>query len=175
MLRRSLMVLSAMVATTAASAALAGQSAPKVAAATPEAAGEYLLILGSCHDCHTPNWVESKGKVSRDSIMTGRALGFRGSWGTSYSKNLRTIAARQSEDHWVKVMKTTDEGDGLPPMPWHNMALMAEDDMRAMYRYIKSLGSSTGERIPKSSKPGIAPAGAYINLAPVNPDSSGKP
>jgi mono/diheme cytochrome c family protein len=39
-----------------------------------------LLIVGSCHDCHTPNWVESGGKTSKDSLMTGRGLGFKGTW-----------------------------------------------------------------------------------------------
>ncbi len=161
----------------AAYAASAGaQAAPKVAAATPEAAGEYLMIIGSCHDCHTPNWTESKGKVSKDSLLTGRSLGFMGSWGTVYGKNLRTIAARQSEDHWVNVLRTTDDGDGLLPMPWHNTARMSEEDMRALYRYTKSLGSATGERIPRNAKPGVQPTSAYIDLTPKSaPDSAKKP
>jgi cytochrome c553 len=152
------------------------QATPKVSAATPEAAGEYLMIIGSCHDCHTPNWTESKGKVSKDSLLTGRALGFMGSWGTVYGKNLRTIAARQSEDHWVNVLKTTDDGDGLLPMPWHNTARMSEDDMRALYKYTKSLGTATGERIPRNVKPGVQPTSAYIDLtAKPAPDSTKKP
>jgi len=152
---------------------------PKVAAATPEAAGEYLMILGSCHDCHTPNWTDSKGKVSKDSLLTGRALGFKGSWGVVYSKNLRSIAARQTEDHWVHVMKTTDDGDGNPPMPWHNAALMSEDDLRAMWKYTHSLGTATGERIPKNTKPGVEPKeGQYVDLTPKTvgaPDAGKKP
>ena len=153
--------------------------APKVVAATPEAAGEYLMILGSCHDCHTPNWTESKGKVSKDSLMTGRALGFKGSWGTVYSKNLRTIAARQTEDHWVHVMRTQDDGDGHLPMPWHNTALMSEEDLRNMWRYVHALGTATGERIPKNTNAGVEPKeGAFIDLTQktvARPDSAKKP
>ena len=160
------------------SSALRAQ-APKVVAASPEAAGEYLMILGSCHDCHTPNWTESKGKVSKDSLMTGRALGFKGAWGTVYSKNLRTIAARQTEDHWVHVMKTQDDGDGNLPMPWHNTALMSEEDLRNMWKYVHALGTATGERIPRNTKPGVDPKeGMIVDLtqkAVTTTDSPKKP
>jgi len=155
----------------------AAKSGAHVVAATPEEAGAYLLIIGNCHDCHTPNWVESKGKVGKDSLMTGRALGFLGPWGTNYSKNLRAVAAKQSEDHWVEVMKTADEGDGNLPMPWHNTALMSDEDLRATYKYVKSLGAATVERIPRNAKPGAAPTSAYIDLRTKQPppkDSAAK-
>jgi cytochrome c553 len=137
----------------------------KVSAPTPEAAGEYLMIVGSCHDCHTAKWTELKGKVAKDDQLTGSAIGFKGPWGTVYSKNLRTIAARQSEDHWVDVLKTADGGDGKLPMPWHNTALMSDDDLRALYKYTKSLGAKTGERIPRNLKPGVEPtSGEWVDL-----------
>ena len=161
MLRR-LVALAAVAAFTIPSAAQA-QAKPKVVAATPEEAGAYLLIVGSCHDCHTPNWVESKGKVSKDSLMTGRSIGFKGAWGTNYAKNLRSIAARQDENHWYKVMTTADDGEGNLPMPYHNTALMKED-IRNMYKYIKSLGTATVERIPRGAKPGEEPSSTYIDL-----------
>jgi hypothetical protein len=178
MRRRTLSAFAAVCALGMVASSTRAQTAPQVVAATPEAAGEYLLIVGSCHDCHTPNWTESKGKVSKDSVMTGRALGFKGPWGVVYSKNLRSIAARQSEDHWVEVLKTTDGGDGNLPMPWHNTALMAEADLRAMWKYVHSLGTATGERIPKNTKPGVEPKeGQYVDLTTksVVPDSIRKP
>ena len=162
MLRR-LVALAAVAAFTIPSAAQA-QAKPKVVAATPEEAGAYLLIVGSCHDCHTPNWVESKGKVSKDSLMTGRSIGFKGAWGTNYAKNLRSIAARQDENHWFSVMTTADGGEGNLPMPYHNTALMNEEDIRNMYKYIKSLGTATVERIPRGAKPGEEPSSTYIDL-----------
>ena len=106
----------AAVATIAVTAPTVSAQAAKVTAATPEAAGKYLLIVGSCHDCHTPGWTESKGKVAEDDYMIGNPVGYKGPWGTSYGKNLRTIAARQSEDHWVDVLKTADGGDGKLPV-----------------------------------------------------------
>lgn len=149
--------------------------APHVVASTPEAAGAYLLIVGSCHDCHTPNWTESGGKTSKDSLMTGRGLGFKGSWGVDYSKNLRVIADREGEDHWVKTLKTADDGDGHLPMPWHNTALMSDEDLRAMWKYVKSLGPAQGERIPRSVKPGKEPTGEYMDLRVINADTVKKP
>lgn len=165
---RRLLALSAVVSLTLPAMAHA-QGKPKIVAATPEEAGAYALILGSCHDCHTPNWVESKGKVGKDSLMTGRALGFKGPWGTNYSKNLRTIAARQDENHWFKVMTTADGGEGNLPMPWHNTALLNEEDIRNMYKYIKSLGAATVERIPRGAKPGAEPNSTYIDLTVKQP------
>lgn len=181
MRRRALIRALSAVAFAAASvltATTVSAQAAKVTAATPEAAGKYLLIVGSCHDCHTPNWTESRGKVAEDDYMIGNPVGYKGPWGTSYGKNLRTIAARQSEDHWVDVLKTADGGDGKLPMPWHNTALMNEEDMRNMYKYVKSLGTKVGPRLPKAAKPGVEPTGDYIDLSQKKgaaPDTTKKP
>ena len=130
-----------------------------------EQAGEYLTIVGSCNDCHTQGWVEKKGNVAPADRFAGLNVGFRGDWGTSYGKNLRTITQRQSEDHWVETLKTSDGGDGKPPMPWWNTALMNERDLRAMYRYIKSLGPNPNG-VPRGLKPGVEPTGPYIWVTP---------
>jgi mono/diheme cytochrome c family protein len=169
MLRRLFALAAVAVVPAVVPAVVHAQTKPKIVAATPEEAGAYGLILGSCHDCHTPNWVESKGKVGKDSLMTGRALGFKGPWGTNYSKNLRTIAARQDENHWYKVMTTADGGEGNLPMPWHNTAMLNEEDIRNMYKYIKSLGTATVERIPRGAKAGAEPTSTYIDLTVKQP------
>jgi mono/diheme cytochrome c family protein len=138
---------------------------PAVQAMTMEQAGEYLTIVGSCNDCHTQGWVESKGKVAPADRLAGLDVGFRGEWGTVYGKNLRTVTQRQSEDHWVQVLRTSDGGDGQPPMPWWNTSLMSDRDLRAMYRYIKSLGPNT-KGTPRNLKPGKEPTGSYIWVTP---------
>jgi mono/diheme cytochrome c family protein len=138
---------------------------PAVAAATMEQAGEYLTIAGSCNDCHTQGWSETEGKVAPADRLAGLNVGFRGSWGTSYGKNLRTVVQRQSEDHWVEVLKTADGGDGKPPMPWWNTKQMSDRDLRAMYRYIKSLGPKPNG-VPRSLPPGREPTGPSIWVTP---------
>ncbi len=140
-------------------------SGPAVAAMSMEQAGEYLTIVGSCNDCHTQGWSESKGKVAPADRFAGLDVGFRGEWGTVYGKNLRTITQRQSEDHWVQVLKTADDGDGKPPMPWWNTAQMSERDLRAMYRYIKSLGPNT-KGVPRNLRPGVEPTTPYVWVTP---------
>jgi mono/diheme cytochrome c family protein len=151
--------------TSAGSSALPPSAGPAVQAQTMEQAGEYLTLVGSCNDCHTQGWVESKGKTPPADRFAGLDVGFRGEWGTSYGKNLRTVVQRQSEDHWVMVLKTADEGDGKLPMPWWNTAQMSERDLRAMYRYIKSLGPNL-KGVPRALPPGKEPTGPYIWMTP---------
>ncbi len=138
---------------------------PAVAAASMEKAGEYLTIVGGCNDCHTQGWTETRGAVPPADRLAGFNVGFRGEWGTSYGKNLRTVVQRQSEDRWVAVLTTSDGGDGKPPMPWWNTKQMNERDLRAMYRYIKSLGPKPNG-VPRSLPPGREPAGPYIWVTP---------
>ena len=155
-------------AAAAASASMPSANGPAVAAASMEQAGEYLTIVGSCNDCHTQGWAETEGRIPPADRFAGFSVGFRGSWGTSYGKNLRTIVQRQSEDHWVEVLKTSDGGDGKPPMPWWNTKQMSDRDLRAMYRYIKSLGPKANG-VPRSLPPGKEPTGQYIWVTPQVP------
>lgn len=150
------------------STTLDAQSAARVVAATPEAAGEYLLIVAGCHDCHTAKWSETQGKVPKDDQLLGSNVGYRGPWGTSYAPNLRLILGRMTEARWVQVLTTADDGEGKPPMPYHNSALTAPEDLKAMYAYIKKLGVK-GERTPRSVPAGQEPTTPYINMVPVTP------
>ncbi len=143
--------------------AMVPTNGPAVQAASMERAGEYLTIVGGCNDCHTEGWSESEGKVPPSDRMGGMKVGFRGSWGTVYGKNLRTIVQRMSEDRWVKVLQTADSGEGKPPMPWWNTAQMNERDLRAMYRYVKSLGPKQNG-VPRGLPPGREPTSPYISL-----------
>jgi mono/diheme cytochrome c family protein len=147
------------------SAGMPPRVGPSVEAPTMEQAGEYLTIVGSCNDCHTQGWSETKGQAAPADRFAGLNVGFRGEWGTVYGKNLRTITQRQSEDHWVEVLKTADGGDGKPPMPWWNTALMSDRDLRAMYRYIKSLGPNT-KGVPRNLGPGKEPTGPWVWVPP---------
>ena len=147
------------------SAAMSPTSGPAVQAESMEQAGEYLTLVGSCNDCHTQGWSETKGQVAPADRFAGMNVGFRGPWGTTYGKNLRTITQRVSEDRWVQVLKTSDGGDGKPPMPWWNTAQMNERDLRAMYRYIKSLGPKANG-VPRGLPPGREPTGPWVWVAP---------
>ena len=143
-------------------------TAPHVSALTPEAAGRYLVVAGGCNDCHTQGWAETNGQIPESEWLLGAPVGFKGPWGTSYPKNLRRVIASMSEDAFVTRMKTAG---GLPPMPYMNVARLDESDIRAIYRYIASLGVA-GEVMPASVAPGVEPSTPYIVFEPVMPKAA---
>ena len=143
---------------------------PRVVAPSDSAAGQYLTIVGGCNDCHTVGWAESNGKTPPAEQLTGSPVGYRGPWGTTYAANLRSVAQRASEDRWVQILTTADGGHGRPPMPWMNTSAMNDHDLRAIYRYIHSLGPA-GNPAPRAVAPGVMPTTPYINFVPVQPGS----
>jgi len=143
---------------------------PRVLAANDSAAGQYLTMVGGCNDCHTVGWAESNGKTPPAEQLTGSPVGYRGPWGTTYAANLRSVVQRATEDRWVQILSTADGGHGRPPMPWMNTAQMSDHDLRAMYRYIHSLGAA-GNAAPRGLPPGTMPTTPYINFVPVQPGS----
>jgi hypothetical protein len=53
----------------------------------------------------------------------------------------------------------------LPPMPWMNVNRMSEQDARALYKFIHSLGPG-GEPSRETVPPGQTPKTPYIVVAP---------
>ncbi len=145
-----------------------GTTAAHVTAQTSLAAGRYLVIAGGCNDCHTPGWGERNGDVPESEWLTGTPVGFRGPWGTSYPRNLRLSVASMTEDAFVARLEA---GSGLPPMPWMNVSRLADEDIRALYRFIGSLGP-TGEAMPLPVAPGVEPQTPYILFQPVMPQTA---
>ncbi len=100
--------------------------------------GRYLLIVGSCNDCHTAGFAPSDGHVAeKDWLLGSGPLGFNGPWGTTYAPNLRAVASRMTEAQWVPYLKTLKT---RPPMPWFNLKQWRDSDLRALYQYIRQLG-----------------------------------
>lgn len=141
------------------------ESGPYLLASSPEEAGRYLIKMGGCNDCHTPGWAESGGTLAESEWLVGNAVGFRGPWGTTYPPNLRLFVQDISEDAWVAMFRTRTE---RPPMPWMNYHDLSERDLRAIYRFIKSLGP-TGEPAPSYVPPGEEPKTPYILWVPQEP------
>jgi mono/diheme cytochrome c family protein len=134
-----------------------------VTAATPIEAGRYLVRLGGCNDCHTDGYAESGGQTPPEADwLTGSVVGFRGPWGTSYPPNLRLYVQQLGEDEWTATMRVVV---GRPPMPYPSLHAMSEPDLRALYRYIKSLGPK-GQEAPAALPPGAMPKTPYINFMP---------
>jgi len=133
-----------------------------VMAGSPAAAGRYLILVGGCNDCHTPGFMEQGMKVPESQWLTGVPLGWRGPWGTTYSSNLRLYAQTLTEEGWVMALRNRN---ARPPMPWPNLNEMSDQDLRAIYRYIRSLPLA-GEKMPDWVPPDREPTTPYLVMAP---------
>lgn len=122
------------------------------------AKGKYLVQIGGCNDCHTAGYAPSGGATPESQWLMGDQMGFRGPWGTTYPVNLREYIGNLSEGEWIakaKVLKTR------PPMPWWALNEMKEEDLSAVYQYIKSLGSAENA-VPSFVPPEGEPKTPYI-------------
>ena len=148
-------------------AALLAIAATTAIAAGPDVAqvdrGRYLVRIGGCNDCHTAGYPEAAGKLPEGQWLTGSAVGFRGPWGTTYPTNLRLVLAPMSEAQWLARARS----EMRPPMPWFNLNAMSDADVRALYRYVRSLGAK-GEPAPAYVPPGQAAQTPYIVFVPQN-------
>ena len=137
--------------------------APAPAAATVDlvARGEYLVRIAGCNDCHTAGYAEQQGQLPKEQWLTGSApLGFQGPWGTTFASNLRLRMQDLSEEQWLEYsahLRTR------PIMPDFAVRDMSEEDRRALYRFIRSLGPA-GVRAPEALPPGQAPSPPYMAL-----------
>jgi hypothetical protein len=145
--------------------ALAILAAPGPAFAAEEVSverGRLVSIIGGCHDCHSDGYSEAEGAIDPTKALRGKAIGWRGPWGTTYANNLRWVVQDLSEDGYVTYIKTLR---ALPPMPWYNVRAMPESDIRSFYRYVKSLGDP-GPFLPITVRPGEEPRTPFITLVP---------
>lgn len=122
--------------------------------------GRYLAIIGGCNDCHTPGYLLSEGEVAEEKWLTGYNMGWRGPWGTTYAVNLRLYMQGYSEGLWVARARNLRS---RPPMPWFNLRLMTDEDLRAIHRYVRSLGPA-GERAPSFVPPDKEPPQPYAQF-----------
>jgi len=87
---------------------------------------------------------------------------FVGPWGTSYTANLTPDSATGigawSEDVFIKTLRTgkhlgQENGRSiLPPMPWYNVAKLNDQDLKAIYTYLRTLPPKNN-RVPAPMSP----------------------
>jgi len=127
----------------------------------------YVIKIAGCNDCHTTGYAEAAGKIPEQDWLKGDAIGWRGPWGTTYASNLRLYMQNLSEDQWIKVSRSVEF---RPPMPWFVLREMHEQDLRAIYRFIRYLGPA-GEPAPAYVPPDQEPKQPFI-LFPSAPEAS---
>lgn len=132
------------------------------------AQGEYVVKLGGCNDCHTPGYAVAAGRIPKEQWLTGSSQGFMGPWGTTYPSNLRLSVSRLSESEWMAYSSSFHT---RPPMPDFTVRDLAEEDRRALYRFISSLGPA-GTEAPVYLPPGQTPPAPYVQLVLPAPASA---
>lgn len=139
---------------------------PRAAAATPKAQssaaverGRYLVKVAGCNDCHTPGYAHSGGAVPESQWLIGDALGWEGPWGTTYPINLRLFMKDLSPEQWLQVARAP----ARPPMPWFALRDMTDEDVLAIYAYVRSLGPA-GAPAPEYLPPGQKAHGPVVKF-----------
>ena len=119
--------------------------------------GRYLTKIAGCNDCHTPGYLFSDGNVPEKLWLTGDKFGWRGPWGTTYGSNLRLFVSGMTDKDWVSAAQTLRR---RPTMPWFNLNAMNEEDLMAIYQFIRYLGPG-GEPPPAYVPPDKEPNTPY--------------
>ena len=96
--------------------------------------------------------------------MNSGLTSWAGPWGISFTANLTPDSATGigawSEQTFIKALRTgkhlgQENGrDILPPMPWFNLAKAKEEDLSAIYHYIRSL-PAINNKVPAPIPPNM--------------------
>jgi mono/diheme cytochrome c family protein len=114
------------------------------------ARGRYLVEIAGCNDCHTSGYAESMGEVPEANWLLGDIVGWQGPWGTTYPPNLRLSLSRMTADEWVSFAYNLRS---RPPMPSFALNRMTEQDLRAIYAFVRTL-QPLGDPAPVYLPPG---------------------
>lgn len=125
--------------------------------------GKYLVSISGCNDCHTPGYPESGGTLPTTAWLTGNPVGFQGPWGTTYPRNLRVLMHSVNASEWLKIARK----EMRPPMPWFALRDMKDEDLVAIYHFVRSLGPA-GDIAPAYIPPGQAVSTPYFEFVPKN-------
>src|SRR5262245_9386594 len=126
--------------------------------------GRYLVRITGCHDCHSP---KIKGMTpDLDRALSGRPsttplptatkdevhaspdlTAWTGPWGFSVASNLTPdpttgIGTRYNEASFISTMRTGKKPNGtpiMPPMPSEVYQNMTDDDLRAIFAYLRTI------------------------------------
>lgn len=111
--------------------------------------GEYLVNIGGCKDCHTK---DNKGQLIEE-LAFGGGREFKLGTAVVYSANItpdtQTGLGKLSEDQFVEKFYQYKDyvkngppkvgDDGFTLMPWLGYSQMEEQDLRAIYAYMRTV------------------------------------
>ena len=122
--------------------------------------GRYVVEIMGCNDCHTPGYLVRRSNLPAEDWLVGSTLGFHGYFGTTYPTNLRLAVWNMSEEDWLILAKNMREGSAMADVM---LPETADQDLRAIYRFIRYLGPK-GTPAPTSLPKGVQPTTQYIDV-----------
>ena len=119
--------------------------------------GEHFADIGGCTDCHTP---QDKGQFLPGMDFAGGFV-LEGPWGRVASANLTpdpTGIPYYDEALFVQTMRTgyVKARELKPIMPWDAYRNMTDEDLKAIYAYLKTL-KPVHHRVDNSEPPTPCP------------------
>lgn len=141
----------------------------------PVGRGKYLATIMGCNDCHTtmtgmgpagPIYDQSRyfaGHPADANLpappppgpwwISTNMTAFAGPWGISYTANITpdslTGIGIWTEDIFIQAMRTGRHAGVarpiLPPMPWTAVAALTDEDIKALYAYLRSIPAVTNQ------------------------------
>jgi mono/diheme cytochrome c family protein len=170
----------------AATCVLSGTAAAQQPANSAVERGRYLVRITGCHDCHSPKVQgmtpnldlalsgrpastplpsETKTEVHASADLTA----WTGPWGYSVASNLTPdpatgIGTRYTEASFIATMRTGKKPNGtpiMPPMPSDVYQNMTDDDLKAIFAYLRTVKPIrnpvlAGLKLPAGAKPPAA-------------------
>jgi hypothetical protein len=104
------------------------------------------------------------GPTAWGTLASNHLTAWAGPWGVSFAANLtphETGLLPWTPELFIQTMRTGRHfGSGrpiLPPMPWYEFAKMTDDDLRAVFAYLRSL-PPINNQVPAPIPPGAQPA-----------------
>lgn len=107
------------------------------------------LLSGSPSDMKLPPIHPGEITPGKWNLGSSDLTAWVGPWGVSYAANLTpdsaTGSGAWSEELFIKILRTgkfmgVDAGRPImPPMPWQNIRLMTDEDLKCVFAYLHSL------------------------------------
>jgi mono/diheme cytochrome c family protein len=97
--------------------------------------GRYLVTITGCHDCHSP-------KVKGMTPDLARGLSGRPSTTQLPSETKTEVHASADLTAWTATMRTGKKPNGtpiMPPMPSEVYQNMTDDDLKAIFAYLRTI------------------------------------
>lgn len=117
-------------------------SVPAADLSTPEKRGEYLVTLGDCAGCHMSF---DENFAPREELGLSGGLMLNGPWGQATSYNLTPDPSgipHYDEAVFLQTIRTGKVAgvrDLNPIMPWIHLRGQTDDDLKAIFAYLKTL------------------------------------